>query len=125
MCLGGLVPHFRVLFSPIFHGASLGNFHQGRNPWKVAEVKVWSFLVILRTFFICVFKHFRAVKIPGKRFFDPEHGYLRRVRARVALGWVNAGMPLARSTHSAALGSPNSRTDTACIHSMHNLFMDK
>jgi hypothetical protein len=32
------------------------------------------------------FNHFRAVKIPGKRVFDPGHGYLRRVRAGVALG---------------------------------------
>jgi hypothetical protein len=30
----GLEPHFRVLFSAIFHGVSLGNFHQGRNLWK-------------------------------------------------------------------------------------------
>src|SRR5580692_706371 len=28
---GGLEPHFRVLFSAIFHGVSLGDFHQGRN----------------------------------------------------------------------------------------------
>jgi len=32
------------------------------------------------------FNHFRPVKIPGKRVFDPGHGYLRRVRARLALG---------------------------------------
>ena len=32
------------------------------------------------------FNHFRAVKIPVKGVFDPGHGYLRRVRARVALG---------------------------------------
>src|SRR6516164_6494376 len=51
---GGLEPHFRVLFSGIFQGASLGNFHQGRNLWKVAEAKVWSILVSPRTFFICV-----------------------------------------------------------------------
>jgi hypothetical protein len=31
---GGLEPAFRVLFSAIFHGVSLGNFHQGRNLWK-------------------------------------------------------------------------------------------
>jgi hypothetical protein len=41
--LGGLEPHFRVLFSAIFHSVSVGNFHQGRNLWKVAEAKVWSF----------------------------------------------------------------------------------
>jgi hypothetical protein len=28
---GGLEPAFRVLFSAIFHGVSLGNFHRGRN----------------------------------------------------------------------------------------------
>ena len=48
---GGLEPHFRVLFSAIFHGVSLRNFHQGRNLWKIAEAKVWSFLVNQRTFF--------------------------------------------------------------------------
>ena len=32
------------------------------------------------------FNYFRAVKIPVKRVFDAGHGYLRRVRARVALG---------------------------------------
>src|SRR6266403_3666039 len=83
---GGLEPHFRVLFSAIFHGVSLGNFHQGRNLWKVAEAKVWSFLVSARTFFMCVLIIFRAVKIPVERVFDPGHGYLRRVCARVALG---------------------------------------
>ena len=52
---GGLEPLFRVLFSAIFHGVSLGNSHQGRNLWKVAEAKVWSILVNPRTFFMCVF----------------------------------------------------------------------
>jgi hypothetical protein len=51
---GDLNPPFRVLFSAVFHGVSLGNFHQGRNPWKVAEAKLWSFLVISRTFLVCV-----------------------------------------------------------------------
>src|ERR1700745_3413358 len=51
---GGLEPHFRVLFLAIFHGVSQGNFHQGRNRWKVAEAKDWSFLVSPRTFFMCV-----------------------------------------------------------------------
>jgi hypothetical protein len=32
------------------------------------------------------FNDFRAVKIPVKRVFDPAHGYLRRVRACVAMG---------------------------------------
>jgi|HubBroStandDraft_6_1064221.scaffolds.fasta_scaffold8003501_1 hypothetical protein len=31
---GGLEPHFRILFSAIFQGVTLGNFHQGRNQWK-------------------------------------------------------------------------------------------
>ena len=31
---GGLEPAFRVLFSAIFQGVTLGNFHQGRNLWK-------------------------------------------------------------------------------------------
>jgi hypothetical protein len=51
---GGLEPHFRVLFSAVFQGVSLGNFHQGRNLRKVAEAKVWSILVNSRTFFMCV-----------------------------------------------------------------------
>jgi hypothetical protein len=46
---GGLEPDFRVLFSAMFHGVSLGNFHQGRNLWKWAEAKVWSFVVNLPT----------------------------------------------------------------------------
>jgi hypothetical protein len=32
----------------------VGNFHQGRNLWKIAEAKVWSFLVNLRTYCLCV-----------------------------------------------------------------------
>ena len=32
------------------------------------------------------FNYLRAVKSQETRFFDPGHGYLRRVRARVALG---------------------------------------
>jgi hypothetical protein len=40
-----------VLFSAIFHGVCLENFHQGRKLWKVAEAKAWSFLVNQRTFF--------------------------------------------------------------------------
>jgi hypothetical protein len=51
---GGLEPAFRVLFSAIFRGFCLGNFHQGRNLWKWAEAKVWSFVVNLRTNFVCV-----------------------------------------------------------------------
>jgi hypothetical protein len=84
--LGGLEPHFRVLFSAIFHGVSLGNFHQGRNLWKVAEAKVWSFLVSAAYIFYVRFSHLRAVKIPVKRVFDPGYGCLRRVRDRVAVG---------------------------------------
>jgi hypothetical protein len=30
----GLEPHIRVLFSAIFQGVTLGDFHQGRNVWK-------------------------------------------------------------------------------------------
>jgi len=51
---GGLEPHFGVLFSAIFHGISLENFHRGRNLWKVAEAKVWSILVKSSTFCIYV-----------------------------------------------------------------------
>ncbi len=37
---GGLEPALRVLFSAIFHGVSLGNFHQSSNLRKVAEEKL-------------------------------------------------------------------------------------
>ena len=37
---GGLEPALRVLFSAIFHGVSLGNFHQGSNLWKGVESKL-------------------------------------------------------------------------------------
>jgi hypothetical protein len=37
---GGLEPACRVVFSAIFHGVSLGNFHQGSNLRKVAEEKL-------------------------------------------------------------------------------------
>ena len=37
---GGLEPHFRVLFSAMFQGVSLGNFHQGSNLWKGVETKL-------------------------------------------------------------------------------------
>jgi hypothetical protein len=50
----GLEPHFKVLFSAIFQGVPLRNFHQIRNLWKRAEAKVWSILVNPRTFFMCV-----------------------------------------------------------------------
>ena len=47
---GGFEPHFRSIFR-CFPDVSLGNFHHGGNPRKVAEAKVWSFLVNQRTFF--------------------------------------------------------------------------
>jgi hypothetical protein len=34
---GGLEPHFRVLVSAIFHGVSMGNFHQGGKLWNRVE----------------------------------------------------------------------------------------
>ena len=40
LCSGGLEPAFRVLFSAIFHGVSLGNFHQSSNLRKAAEEKL-------------------------------------------------------------------------------------
>gem|GEM_PF-4475470 len=63
---GGLEPAFRVLFSAIFHGVSLGSFHQGRNLWRVAEAKVWSFFGQFAYIFYVRFNHFRAAKIPVK-----------------------------------------------------------
>jgi len=37
---GGLEMLFRVPFSSIFHGVSLGNFPQSRNLWKEVESKL-------------------------------------------------------------------------------------
>ena len=51
---GGLEPGFRVLFSASFEGVSLGNFHQSRNRWKLAEAKVWHFVAALHTNFLYV-----------------------------------------------------------------------
>ena len=42
---GGLEPHFRVLFSAIFHGISLGNFYQGRKPRILVEGKLLQIYV--------------------------------------------------------------------------------
>src|SRR6516162_8144616 len=92
---GGLEPHLRVLFSAIFQGVSLGNFHQGRNLRKVAEAKVWSILVNPRTFFMCVLIIFY---LPSAGCENP---FLIRGTvicggnsARPALGSINAGTPL-------------------------------
>ena len=51
---GGLEPRFRVLFSAIFHGVSLGNFHQGRK-WRIlVEAKLLQTAASLRTCFALV-----------------------------------------------------------------------
>ena len=42
---GGLEPHFRVLFSAIFHGVSLGNFHEGRKRRILVEGKLLQIYV--------------------------------------------------------------------------------
>jgi hypothetical protein len=74
MCWGGgLEPHFRVLFSAIFHGVSRENFHQGRNLRNWAEAKVWSFVAALHTKFLCVLvviRFARDVKNPCITRFD-------------------------------------------------------
>jgi hypothetical protein len=51
---GGLEPDLRVLFSAIFHGVSLGNFHQGRKRRILAEEKLWRFVAVLNTNFLYV-----------------------------------------------------------------------
>ena len=51
---GGLEPAFRVLFSAIFQGVSLGNFHQGRKPRILVEGKLLQTVANLRTNFFCV-----------------------------------------------------------------------
>ena len=103
---GGLEPHFRVLFSAIFMVFSLGNFHQGRKLWKVAEAKVWSILVNPRTFFMCVFYDFLAtfhgpVKIQYSAFLIQgavsAPAYQRGLR-------VAAGGPAALKSHEYQAG---------------------
>jgi len=50
---GGLEPHFRVLFSAIFQGITLGRFHLSRNLWKWVEAKVWQIVVdLLQIFYV-------------------------------------------------------------------------
>ena len=51
---GGLEPAFRVLFSAIFHGVSLGKFHQGRKRRILVEGKLLQSVGYLRTFFLRV-----------------------------------------------------------------------
>jgi hypothetical protein len=51
LCSGGLEPAFRVLFSAIFHGVSLGKFHQGRKRRILVEGKLLQSVAHLRTFF--------------------------------------------------------------------------
>jgi hypothetical protein len=52
--LGGLERDFRVLFSAIFHGVSLRDFHQGRKQRILAEEKLWRFVAALHTKFLYV-----------------------------------------------------------------------
>jgi hypothetical protein len=50
LCSEGLEPQFRVLFSAIFQGVSLGNCHQCRK-WRIlAEAKLLQTAASLRTF---------------------------------------------------------------------------
>jgi hypothetical protein len=40
LLVGGLEPHFRVLFSAIFQGIALGHFPSAGKQWKVVETKL-------------------------------------------------------------------------------------
>ena len=51
---GGLEPHFRVLFSAIFHGVSLGKFHQGRKRPILVEGKLLQSVAYLHALFLRV-----------------------------------------------------------------------
>jgi hypothetical protein len=51
---GGLEPHFRVLFSAIFHGVSPGISIRGGKLRNRAERKLYSIVVSLRTTFLAV-----------------------------------------------------------------------
>jgi hypothetical protein len=84
VCSGGLEPHFRVLFSAVSMYFP-GEFPSG---WKSVESSRSKSLVFFGQpayMFYVRLNHFRAVKIPVKRVFDPGHGYLG-VRARLTLG---------------------------------------
>ena len=50
---GDLNPILGFCF-PLFSMVFPGSFHQGRNLWKWAEAKVWSFVADLPTNFLCV-----------------------------------------------------------------------
>ena len=58
---GGLEPHFGALFSAIFQGFSLGDFHQSGKQWKVVEAKLLQTAANLRIFFVLVISA-RALK---------------------------------------------------------------
>jgi hypothetical protein len=51
-----LINSHKVLFSAIFHEFPWRIFHQGRNLWNWAEPKAWSFVAILHTKFLYVWK---------------------------------------------------------------------
>jgi hypothetical protein len=59
--LGGLEPHFRVLFSAIFLSTAQGNCRQRGKQWKVVEAKLLQTAASLRTCFVLVI-HPRAPK---------------------------------------------------------------
>jgi hypothetical protein len=88
MCSGGLEPHFRVLFSAIFQGVSLGNFHQPGKKWNVVEAKSLQTAANLRTLFWCVlimFVAFPRPRKPGGLKFEHFHelsGVARRQTKR-------------------------------------------
>src|SRR5271165_5965952 len=68
LCSGGDLTPFHGSIFRYFPWYFPGNFHQGGKLRKVAEAKVWSFLVSARTFFMCVlvFLHpFPARKVVG------------------------------------------------------------
>jgi hypothetical protein len=52
--LGGLEPHFRVLFSAIFQGVTLGISIRVETCGSERKQKVWHFVVDLPTKFLCV-----------------------------------------------------------------------
>jgi hypothetical protein len=73
---GDLNPILGFCF-PLF---SMGFPREFPSGWKSVESSGSKSLVFfgqLAYIFYVRFNHFRAVKIPGKRGFDPVHGYLR------------------------------------------------
>ena len=71
---GGLEPHFRVLFSAIFHRIPQGNCHKPGKQWNVVEAKPLQTAASLHTFFLLV--------IPAKNLKNRSSAFLSGILER-------------------------------------------